>query len=83
MARPRFLGINTLLDNREASSKEAGNFDQYPKNEFRPSPFLIKFFNLDAITPKTSKIGGRVMTREEVLREAERRGYEYEQKYRV
>ncbi len=30
-----------------------------------------------------TKIGGKIMTREEILREAERRGYEYEQKYRV
>jgi hypothetical protein len=30
-----------------------------------------------------SRIGGGSMTREELLREAERRGYDYEQKYRV
>jgi hypothetical protein len=32
---------------------------------------------------KTTSTGGGAMTREELLREAERRGFEYEQKYRV
>jgi len=38
----------------------------------------------DELPPKeNNKAGGKIMTREEILREAERRGYEYEQKYRV
>jgi hypothetical protein len=32
---------------------------------------------------KNNQGGRMIMNREEILREAERRGYEYEQKYRV
>jgi hypothetical protein len=58
-----------------------GGWDLSPaKNQV---PLFDQTYSFKYCHPEKQQDWRRIMTREETLQEAERRGYEYEQKYRV